>query len=150
MNSMLTEANPNLMLRTVDGNFIVFIQENKPFCSSMSEVKSAKAQMIAGIVASFQHNQNKIKNKILDSQEFYGIILWDTLPKFYKIKITEELSNAVKEGRTPKNQTFLFEYKFKINSPFKRYPLFNDADRVSIIQSFLGLRQNIKDSNNFL
>lgn len=79
----------------------------------ISQITTARAQLMAEVIAVYQSNKPCQKYQS-DMQELFDIILIGTLPKIYKTMVYDELANAVKEGRFPTMKTAIYELEFDI------------------------------------
>jgi len=99
--AMERAAIPNICF--IDGNDIIrLIQENKRLTSSMDPAP----QLIAQAIAAFSHN-NSVRDEqhlaLLQSEVILGITMVRTTPTFYKIRVSRDLVDAVRDGTYPQS-----------------------------------------------
>ncbi|PBK85186.1 hypothetical protein ARMGADRAFT_565846 [Armillaria gallica] len=97
-------AQTDLCLVQGTTTILLVIQEDKTVISA----KNPEAQVIAEAVAAFQYN-NAARDRIgldpLDSMTIPAITMIGTRPVFYKIPVTQELSDAITTAQYPVSKT---------------------------------------------
>ncbi|KAK0448166.1 hypothetical protein EV421DRAFT_2008511 [Armillaria borealis] len=97
-------ARTDLSLVQGTSTILLIIQEDKIQISN----KSPEAQAIAGAIAAFQYNNStRDRNGLdpLDSMTIPAIAIFGTCPVFYKVPVTQQLSEAVAMGQYPVSET---------------------------------------------
>ena len=114
------KAKTDVCIRKTDGEEVyLLVQENKRY----QEQKDARPQLVAEAIAAFQENNSARARRdipALKEELIPCIIMVRMSPTFYKVKVTENLSMAVKEGQFPKEQTIVYEHLPTIPRPLHR------------------------------
>ena len=86
------------------GTILLIIQDDKAVTSN----KNPEAQVVAEAIAAFQYNNDarvRLDMDPLETMTIPAITMIGTRPTFYKIPVTQQLSDAVISGQYPANQT---------------------------------------------
>ncbi|KAF9487797.1 hypothetical protein BDN71DRAFT_578874 [Pleurotus eryngii] len=136
-------AKPDICIidRSVN-DVILLVQEDKRFYSGAD----ADAQLIAEAIAAFQSNNVRRRRaglEELDSKIIPGIIMVGTAPSFFKIPVTEQLSECVAQGQYPPTPTIVTGHVPDLPRPNRRFsegmkPLDN---RRVILQCYEAFKQ---------
>ncbi len=97
-------AQADICLLHVTSTILLVIQEDKTVISA----KDPEAQVIAEAIAAFQYNNAaRVRNGLdrLDSMTIPAITMIGTRPIFYKIPVTQELSDAIAMAQYPVSKT---------------------------------------------
>jgi len=121
-----------------DNEVVLLVQEDKRLSSN----KDPEPQLIAEAIAAFNNNNAaRIRDLKLPPHEsitFPAITLIGTSPAFYKIKVTKQLSEAVRNGTYPSSPTHVERY---IPTLPRRYsegmrPLSNRVEILKCYEAF--------------
>jgi hypothetical protein len=89
---------------------LLLVQEDKTHINP----QDPEPQLIAEAIATFQSNNLKRVNELfvdpLQTMVIPGITMTRTFPKFYKIKVTEDLDQCVQYGQFPAVQTIVYRH----------------------------------------
>jgi hypothetical protein len=122
------------------GGIFLLVQENKSYVS----FSDPEPQIIAEAIAAFQHNNNirmdYPKLGVLREYTFPCITMVGTYPIFYKIKINEDLDDAVRLGKYPASGTVVEKFNPIVNRSVRSYGMKLLGNRRLILQSFIAFR----------
>ena len=112
MCNQVTRANPNICVQTLNGSKKVVVQEDKSYrIGETLDSVTVYAQLAAEMVAAFQENVRLLKMKGLqhdwEEQDMLGIVMMGTCPTFFRMNMTTTLSDSVKYGHYPEQETIL-------------------------------------------
>ena len=146
MSNEYTKAVPDLCLETLHGSKKLLVQEDKSW-RSVERVtpQMVSAQLVAEMVAAFQQNVITLacQGQSVDEfeQDMLGIVMSGTCPTFYRMKLTEKLSQHVKIGKVPAFETELWEYSIP-NPPVDDYmnALLYQENALHIAQCFEAMK----------
>jgi hypothetical protein len=132
-------AKTDVCLLRLRSEIILLVQEDKRHLQEKHA--DAQAQLIAEAIATFQSNNLKRRytgQPVVEEALIPGIIMIGTSPVFYKIPVTQELSNAVVSGIYPPNPTIVYFHLPPLPRPLRRMsegmkPLDN---RRSVLQCY--------------
>lgn len=97
-------AKSDICLVHLSSLILLVVQEDKTTLSS----RNSEPLVIAQAIATFQHNNRKrmgLNLPLLDKMTIPCITLVGTRPFFYKVPVTQQLSNCVETGQYPSEQT---------------------------------------------
>ncbi|RDB22092.1 hypothetical protein Hypma_011101 [Hypsizygus marmoreus] len=101
-------AQTDLCLVHGSSTILLVIQEDEPLISS----KNPEAQVVAEAITTFQYN-NAARDRSgfdeLESMTIPAITMIGTRPVFYKIRVTQQLSNAVAMAQYPTTETEVYK-----------------------------------------
>jgi hypothetical protein len=87
---------------------LLLVQEDKTHINP----SEPEAQLVAEAIGAFHHNNNIRINELfqepLKIQVIHGITMIVTFPRFYKIKVTSALDDAVRYGQYPGIETVVY------------------------------------------
>jgi hypothetical protein len=104
-------AQTNVCLVHGTSTILLIIQEDKTVISN----KNPEAQVVAEAIAVFQYNNDarvRLDMDPLETMTIPAITMIGTRPMFYKIPVTQQLSDAVISGQYPANQTVVTRCTF--------------------------------------
>ncbi|CAO3653885.1 unnamed protein product [Cunninghamella echinulata] len=138
-----TYVTSDICIMDVNYNILFLVQEDKWYMRNAYP----KAEIIAGAVAAFQHNNSKRKNllkKQLDTYTFPGL----TIRRggsyiFYKITITQSLCDAVKDGICPETTTSMVQVYTPFDSMYA--DMLDLSCRKKIMQCLKLFKDHIKE-----
>jgi hypothetical protein len=90
------------------GILLLLIQEDK---RHLEEV-DPEPQLIAELIAAFQHNNTRLQRiglQPIQAKTIPGITMVGSAPTFYKITVTQDLVDAVETAQYPANQTTVYK-----------------------------------------
>ncbi|GJJ10175.1 hypothetical protein Clacol_004401 [Clathrus columnatus] len=118
-------------------------KENKPYDPN----RTSFGQLMACAIGAFQHN-NEIRKSLeiptLDFMIFPAMIWSGSVPSFYRIKITHELSEAVRcpgNLKRPDNDTYVAQLHLPIPNEWMGYGLWRMRNRAIVMK----ILENMKD-----
>ena len=89
---------------------LLVVQEDK---SHLNPTADPEPQLIAEAIAAFQENNVKRERAALEPLSealIPGITMMGTFPRFYKIKVTDELNYAIRHGQYPETMTRVYRH----------------------------------------
>jgi len=97
-------AQTDVCLMADSSTILLVIQQDK----TVNSTKDPEPQVIAEAIAAFQYNnlaRHRLGLQPLETMTIPAITMIGTRPMFYKIPVTQQLSDAVISGQYPVNQT---------------------------------------------
>ncbi|KAK0218822.1 hypothetical protein IW262DRAFT_1317667 [Armillaria fumosa] len=102
-------ATTDACLLDAESLVLLLVQEDKSHINPMDP----ESQLIAEAIAAFQEN-NKRRTRLflepLPVQIIPGITMIGTFPTFYKIAVTSELDQCIRQGQYPATQTVVYRH----------------------------------------
>jgi len=135
MNGEIVYAKTDVCIQNVNSEILLLVQEDKTHINPADP----EAQLVAEAIAAFQANNATRQRDLffppLKSYIFPGITMIGTFPRFYKIKITEELDQGVRFAHYPTMKTVIERHTPRV--PRRRSDGMRSLDnRVKILQCY--------------
>jgi hypothetical protein len=134
-----THAKTDVCIIDEEG-ILLLIQEDK----SHVRPSDPEPQLIAEAIAAFQYNNNIRVGRLglgdLQEYTFPCITMIGTYPTFYKIRVTEELDDAVRLGRSSEFETLVEKFNPIDDETGYNYGMKLLGNRRRILQSFIAFR----------
>ncbi|KXN65745.1 hypothetical protein CONCODRAFT_44302 [Conidiobolus coronatus NRRL 28638] len=129
-----------------EDSILLLLQEDKSHISR----KDPEPQLVAEAIAAFQYN-NKTRVKELQLSPvseyiFPCITLIGTVPTFYKIKVTIDLSNAVRYGIFPHEQTIIYKFDPLFGEKRKSFGMTDISNRNKILKCYKLFKKYVYNS----
>lgn len=81
---------------------ILLVQEDKRYKATEYDRTNATAQLMAEVIAAFAKNNDVFENKLV-SQTFYGVVMLGSRPTFYRIPMTRQFYEYVRDNNRVTN-----------------------------------------------
>ncbi len=129
---------------------LLVVEEDKWY---LRLTEGPEVQVIAEAIAAFQENNIERARKSLEPLKealIFGITMSHSSPKFYKIKVTEELDYALRHGLYPPTTTFVYRHTPRLPLCGLGYGMRTLENRKVMLQCFEAFKRFVFQTQGYV